>query len=267
MGLLIIHHIDPGEQERPFGFVALDQLGGGYDGHPLLDVLFGGIAFLTEQRQIFFGAFPVALQAEQQVGSGGIRGGVALSCVGPVQNVGGTVTGNNDIGGVKITVADLTVLRRAVQMDMQVVAGGCVQSGGADLAVHFVLQLVQHGAGQGVHFQLQIYEEAEVFVFLFRILLHELGQGLALDKFGHDGPFAVHYVNTQKLGDVQPGLLNAGMIQGLVQNVRLGKMLVKGFDAGISVPIDDLVGPGSNDSIHVHPVFLLKPYSRCHSRR
>ncbi len=39
--LLIIHHADPGEQELMLLGVALCQLGGGHNGHPLLHILLG----------------------------------------------------------------------------------------------------------------------------------------------------------------------------------------------------------------------------------
>ena len=75
----------------PLLFVALHRLAGRHNRHPLLDVPPVRVALLAEQVQVLFSAFGIALQAEQQVGPGRVRRGIALGHMAPVKDVGGSV--------------------------------------------------------------------------------------------------------------------------------------------------------------------------------
>jgi len=187
-------------------------------------------ALLAEQLQIFFRALHVALEPEAEVGAGCVGGGVALRGMAPVQNIRRSVLGDDDVGGAEVTVAELAVLGHSLQAGVQVIAGGGIQIRLRDLAVHLILELGEQGAGLALHLQLQIDEFAQVLVLLVGIFLDELRQRLALDKFGNDGPFAVHGADFQNLRDMKAGLLDTRLIQRLVQHVRLGIVLSENLE-------------------------------------
>ena len=79
--LLVVYDADPGQQEFPFRAGALYKLGGGDNGHPLLNILSGGVAFTAEQVEVLFCGSVIVRQTEQKIGYGGICGGIALVCV------------------------------------------------------------------------------------------------------------------------------------------------------------------------------------------
>ena len=168
-------------------------------------------------------------------------------------------------------MADLVVLGHGLQAGVEIVAGGGVEIGLGDLAVHLVLQLVQKGAGLGMNGHLEIHQQADVrllllgglgAVLLGLDLLDELSQGLTLDILGDDRPLAVDHGNLQHLGDVQTRLLNSGLVQGLVQDVSLGILCVEDLDATVAVAVDGLVVSDCNDSIQFHIYILLNSYAR-----
>ena len=119
--------------------VALDGLGSRDDGHPLLHVLAGGVALAAEEGEVLRSHILIASQAEEEVGAGRVSRGVALRGVGPVQDVGRAVLGDDDVGRIEIAMAHLVVLGHTFQTGMQVVAGSGIQLRLADLSVHLVL--------------------------------------------------------------------------------------------------------------------------------
>ena len=151
-------------------------------------------------------------------------------------------------------MAQLVMLGHALQTGMQVIAGGGIQLALADLAIHLVLQLVQHRAGLGVHFQLEIDEQLQIFSLLFFVFLffHQLSKRLALDKLAHNGPLAFHHGYAKHARNVQTGFFHAGLIQSLVEDISLGIVFVKDFDAGISLAIKGFLITQSNDTIQIH---------------
>ena len=140
------------------------------------------------------------------------------------------------------------------QTGMQLVTHGGVQLGLVDLAVHLLRQHVQHRAGVLVHVQLQVDEELEVLVFLLGVLLHQLGQGLAGDVLGDDGPLAVDLLHVDQLGNGQAGFLHAGGVQRLIEHVGLLVAFVKDLDGLIAIAVHDLLLRGRDDGIELHCV-------------
>ena len=107
---------------------------------------------MAEQLQVFLCAVNIAVQPEQQIGACGVRGGVALGGMRPVQNIGCSVlVGDNNIGRIEVAMSQLGVLGHCIQTGVQIVTGGRVEIGLADLADHFVLQFGQKRAVLGLH--------------------------------------------------------------------------------------------------------------------
>ena len=135
--------------------------------------------------------------------------------MGPVQDEGLAVVAQDDVLGIEVAVAELLVVGHALQSRVQLVAGGGVQTGFVDLAVHLVLELAQQRAGLRVHFQLQIHEQIHIFVTPVGVFLHEPGEGFAGDKIADDGPLAPHRAHLVQAGDVEGGFLHAGLVERL----------------------------------------------------
>ena len=102
---------------------------------------------------------------------------------------------------------------------MELVARGRIQRGLGNLAVHFVLELIQQRRGLAVDFNLKVDEQLEVFVFLFGMLLHQRAERLAFDEIGDDGPFPVRLADLVDLGNVQSRFLHARLIERFVEDV------------------------------------------------
>lgn len=137
--LFVFHNVYPREQEVTLFGLALNGLGSGNDRKPLLNVLLSGIALLAEQIKVLVGLGTVALQAEQQIGARHIGGSVALGGMRPVEDIQAAVLGNDDVGRVEVTVADLVVLRHGFKARMKLIARGGVKIRLGDLAVHLIL--------------------------------------------------------------------------------------------------------------------------------
>ena len=128
-----------------------------------------------------------------------------------------------------------------LQAVVQVIAQGGLIIGGADLGVHFVLNLIQMGAGFAQDLQLNIHKGVQVLVLLLRVLCHQLAQGRTLNILSGNGPLAVHLAYIQQFGNPQTGLFYPSHIQCLVEHIGLGKGLVKHLDDLVSVFIDNFM--------------------------
>ena len=149
-------------------------------------------------------------------------------------------------------MAQLGVPGHGIQAGMQIIARGGVEIRLPDLAVHLVTQLGQERAGLGLHFQLEVNKPVQVGL---DILLHDAFQRFSLDVIGYDNPFAVQYRDLPHLGDAEPGLLDARLVECLVQYVRLGIAFIKDLQAGVSVAVDGLVVSDCNNTIQFHASF------------
>ena len=71
-------------------------------------------------------------------------------------------------------------------------------------------------AGLFVDLHLKINEQFYIFVSLFGVLVHDLGERFALDVLGNDSPLTVNHRDLKHLRDIEPRFLNSRLIQGLV---------------------------------------------------
>ena len=157
-------------------------------------------------------------------------------------------------------MAQLLVRGHALQARVQLVAGGGVQAGFVDLAVHLVLELVKQRTGLRVHLQLQIHEQIHIFVAPVGVFLHEARKGLAGDEIADDGPLAVHRAHLVQAGYVEGGFLHAGLVERLVEDVGLAVVAVKYLDGQMAVAVNGLVGADRNHLVQFHdsrPPYLL----------
>ena len=170
----------------------------------------------------------------------------------PIDNVGSAVSGDNNVRGTKVAMADLVVLGHTLKSCVQLVSCGCVKLTLRDFAVHLVLKLCKKGTLSFVDIHLNIYEHFDVFFLACGVILHHLGKGLALDKFGNDSPLAVYCGNLKDLGDIKSGFLDARLIQRLVKNVSLGVLLAEHLDASVTVAVNRLFCSCCNYIIKLH---------------
>ena len=93
-----------------------------------------------------------------------------------------------------------------------------------------------------MHAYLEVNEFVEVFVLLIRVFLHELGKGLAFYVVIDYGPASIlHGGDLMDLWNMQPGLLDTGLVQGFVEDVGLGEALVEHLVAKVSLPVYGLM--------------------------
>ena len=86
---------------------------------------------------------------------------------------------------------------------------------------------------------LQVYHLLHVLLNLVGILIHQLLQGLALDKFPGNGPFTIHHGHTQNLRHMQAGqILDAGSAEGFVQDLSLGESFAEFLDGKVAVAVN-----------------------------
>ena len=137
---------------------------------------------------------------------------------------------------------DHSVILHAVQTGVQLIARGRVKAARRDLAVEFILDLVEQGRFLAEDLFLDVDEEVEVFVDLVGVLLHKLSERLAGDILGADRPFAVNLADLEELGDIQSCLFDARLIQRFIKDIRLAVIAVEYLEDGIAVFIDDLFG-------------------------
>ena len=239
--LLIVKNVCPAEEQLAFLGIALDGLGGGDDRHPVVDILACGVALEAVELEILLRQLLFAAEHEQQIGSRRICRTVALCGVRPVEDIGRAVGRDDDVGGVEVAVADLVVLLHARQTGVQLIAGGGVQISLTDLVLHLVLDALEQRAFLAEDLQLDVNEEVHILVELVGILVHQLLEGLSLDIVGDDRPLAVDLGDFLNLGDVQPRLLHARLIERLVEHVGLREGFVEYLRHQIAVAVDFFV--------------------------
>ena len=103
---------------------------------------------------------------------------------------------------------------------MQVITHRSAEVGLADLAAHLILELVEQGAGLGMHLKLEIYKQLKIFFLLLGVLLHELSESFAADIVINYSPFALNDGDFVDLGDIQR-LLDPRLVECLVKDVSL----------------------------------------------
>ena len=135
-------------------------------------------------------------------------------------------------------MAELVVAGQTVEAHVQIVAHRCGVCAGRDLHVHLIAQVPQKGYALLAHADLQIDEEIEVLVLFFRMHLHEGLQRLALNVLPDERPSAVHDRHAQDLGNIQSRLLDARLVERLVEDARFGVALVKGLDEPVAVAVE-----------------------------
>ena len=125
--------------------------------------------------------------------------------------------------------------------------------------MHLVAQMSEKGHALLAHADLQIDEEAEVFVLFFGMLRHEGFERLALDEFTDDCPSAVHHGDRKDLGDVEPRLLDARLVERFVEDVSLGIALVERLDELSAVAVEFLTCAFINE-FHSYNILLIRGY-------
>ena len=115
----------------------------------------------------------------------------------------------------------LVVRRHSLKARKQVIARGGIKICLTDFAGHLIFLAIEHRAGFPVNLHLQVHEQVQIFLLIIRIFLHQLGKGLPLDELREYGPFTLDHVDTQDSRDMQACLLNARLIQRLIQNIGL----------------------------------------------
>ena len=113
-------------------------------------------------------------------------------------------------------MAELVVGRQTFQTDQQLVARDRFEIRRENLAVHLVFQTAEQRAAPGVDQHLGIHQHLEVSVLILRVVPHQMGKGLPLDKLGADRPHPLMARNLEDLRDVQPDLLHTRLVQGFV---------------------------------------------------
>ena len=137
----------------------------------------------------------------------------------------------------------------AGQTHQQVVAGGLVQHlrDGVDHARVLVLLAVQQVVPVLVHVELELHEVLHDVVQLGGVLVRKLAHGLARDLLGDECPGAVDLADLDDLGNVDAGLVRAGEVQRLVEDVRGRLRGVEDLGDGVTAVVDDLVVTGPDD--------------------
>ena len=123
---------------------------------------------------------------------------------------------------------------------MQLRTGGRVKAALADLAVEFILDLVQQGSLFAEDLFLNIDEPIEILVELVGVFRHQSGERFAGHIFGADRPFAVDDTDFKELRNIQPRFLDARLIQRFVQDLGLAEIAVEYLEDGVAVLVDDL---------------------------
>ena len=163
----------------------------------------------------------------------------------PVNDISGAVVLYDNVGWVEIAVAYLLMLVHTLEAGVQLITCGGVEVGFADLAVHFVLQLVEHRALCSMNLHLKVNEHFKVLVLLCGVLLHELCKGLALNELRNDCPLAVDHLDFKHFGYVNAYILYTRLIERFVEYVRLCVALVKYLDQCVAFAVDGLAGSDS----------------------
>ena len=170
----------------------------------------------------------------------------------PVEDVPLSVGLQDNVGRVEVAVADLLVDVHTRQAGVQLVAGGRVEVGGGNLALHLLRQAVEHRAGAGVNLHLNVNKQVQVLVFLFRMRRHQRRQRVAFNELRRNRPLTVHRVNSQQLGNRQARLFHARRVQRFVQNVRLAVPFSKHLDGLGAVAVNLLILPLGNHMRQIH---------------
>ena len=167
--------------------------------------------------------------------------------MGPVAYEEAAVLAHNHVGGVKVAVADGAAVAKAVGAHLEVIAGrGVERLHAADHTHNLVALAGKRSGGLGVlDLDLQVDKGLEKLIELVRSLglLHEVVQGAAGEVLVRKGPGAVLDLrDLEHLGGVEPlGLLDAGEVQRLAEDVDGGLGAHKGLYDPVAVLVDDLV--------------------------
>ena len=102
---------------------------------------------------------------------------------------------------------------------------------------------------------MQIDEEIEILIELFGILFHEAVERFAFDEFPRERPFSVDDGDFQNFRNVERSLLDARLIERLVQDPRFGIGLIKRFDEFVAVAINLFADSRINE---FHALLLIR---------
>ncbi len=148
-------------------------------------------------------------------------------------------------------MAELSVLLDAVQASVQLVSGGGVQAGLADLPVHLLAKAAKARRCGSVHIKQDVHKAVHVLLIVFGVSLNQLFKGIALDIFSDQRPFAIHIDDFYHLRGLYTRLHCDGMVKRLAQN-RGGAVLVKDFYALVLILIDCLCGSDGDHLLKIH---------------
>ena len=70
-------------------------------------------------------------------------------------------------------------------------------------------------------------EKFHILPRLFGIALHQLFQIFTLDVLRNNGPLAIYLGHLQNFGDSYVRFLHSGLVQRLIDDIRLGAVLIK----------------------------------------
>ena len=255
---LPVADVDPLVEEFLLLRLALDGLRSRDDGKDALNVLDRRIRLGAEQLQVLLRKFILALQFEDEVRPRRIGRAVALRRMRPVDDIRRAVGRDDHIAGLEVAVAELVVAGQTVEAHVQVIADRCGICACRDLHVHLVAQMPQKGYALRTHADLQVDEEVEVLILFLGMLVHERLQRLAVDVFPDQRPSAFHNGDAQDLGNIQFRLLDARLVERLVEDARFGVALVKGLDEPVAVAVEFLAHAFMNE---FHS-YNIPPYRR-----
>ena len=109
-------------------------------------------------------------------------------------------------------MAHFIVLGHTLKSGVKVVTGGGIKCCLADLAIHFILELVEVYAGLAMHFKLKLNKQKKILFLLFGVIFDKLSQSLAFNIFGDDRPFTVNCRYLQNLRDREPRFFDTSLI-------------------------------------------------------
>ena len=185
-------------------------------------------AFFTEQGKVLLGLLPAAAHPQQQIGQRGICGGIALRGMEPINDIWFSCRGaDDDLGRHKVAVADLVIFWDPLQPGIKIIPVGGGELRAVDIALKLILELFEHGAGLLVDVAVQRGEKFHILPRLFGIALHQLFQIFTLDVLRNNGPLAIYLGHLQNFGDSDGRFLHSGLVQRLIDDIRLGAVLIK----------------------------------------
>ena len=166
-------------------------------------------------------------------------------------------------------MADVGLDLHAVEALEQVVARGGVQL--IELVDHagvLVALAVEQRRAEGVDLDLQVHELLEVLVEARGLGSHLLGERDTGDLGGDERPTAlVDLGDLEGLGRADAALVDAGEVQGLVEDVGDGLRLVEDLDDLVAEVVDDLVAAAGDLYLGVRKNHGVTFLSGCGARR